>query len=196
MWLRMGSFGPVRVQAANGKPTGPAAVPHRRQSEHAARQDAIWSSSTCRTADSAASSAWERERLLRRRSRRRGIRPIHPAYLTHVQPWNSPKFIFGESLRNDALGRAGRSSCSNHGIALNGVVLHSSILNFGIDYGNGEPNANGDWPYVLYLPTEAATAWYHNKVPQQTGEFERLRSRCRAVCDDRVSGRALPGNHI
>ena len=44
------------------------------------------------------------------------------------------------------------------------MVLLSSILNFGLDYGNGEPNANGDWPYVLYLPTEAATAWYHNKI--------------------------------
>jgi carboxypeptidase C (cathepsin A) len=58
-----------------------------------------------------------------------------------------------------------------HGVALNGVVLQSSILNFGLDYGNGEPNATGDWPYVFYLPTEAATAWYHNKIRNKPADL-------------------------
>ena len=48
----------------------------------------------------------------------------------------------------------------DRGIAFNGIVLVSSILNFqtaSFDKGN-------DLPYVLYLPTYAATAWYHHKL--------------------------------
>ena len=111
--------------------------------------------------------AGQRERFLRRRSGRRRVRAVHLA-LPHARfdRWNSPKFLFGESYgttRSAALA----DYLFDHGIALNGVVLLSSILNFGLDYGNGDPIGGGDWPYVLYLPTEAATAWYHHKVPQR-----------------------------
>jgi carboxypeptidase C (cathepsin A) len=51
------------------------------------------------------------------------------------------------------------------GIGLNGVVLLSSFLNSNIDYNDGAPIGGGDWGFILYLPTEAATAWYHHAVP-------------------------------
>jgi carboxypeptidase C (cathepsin A) len=45
------------------------------------------------------------------------------------------------------------------------VVLLSSFLNANIDYNDGAPIGGGDWAYVLYLPTESATAWYHRLLP-------------------------------
>ena len=36
---------------------------------------------------------------------------------------------------------------------------------------NGDPIAAGDWAYVTYLPTEAATAWYHNKVRNRPADL-------------------------
>ena len=45
---------------------------------------------------------------------------------------------------------------------MNGVVLQSTILNFGLD--NGDGRGGDDWGYILYLPTESATAWYHHKT--------------------------------
>ncbi|MBV9028597.1 MAG: hypothetical protein JO311_08270 [Candidatus Eremiobacteraeota bacterium] len=42
----------------------------------------------------------------------------------------------------------------------------SSFLNASIDYNDGSPVGGGDWAYILYLPTEAATAWYHHVVPR------------------------------
>jgi carboxypeptidase C (cathepsin A) len=50
------------------------------------------------------------------------------------------------------------------GIGLNGIVLLSSFLNSNIDYNDGAPIGGGDWAYILYLPTEAATAWYHHAL--------------------------------
>jgi carboxypeptidase C (cathepsin A) len=47
-----------------------------------------------------------------------------------------------------------------HGMYFNGVVLISSVLNFEtirFDEGN-------DLPYVLFLPTYTATAWYHKRL--------------------------------
>ncbi len=74
--------------------------------------------------------------------------------------WLSPKFLAGESYGTTrAAGLAGW--LQDQGFYLNGVMLISSILNFGtarFDSGN-------DLPYILFLPTYTATAWYHKRLP-------------------------------
>jgi carboxypeptidase C (cathepsin A) len=81
-------------------------------------------------------------------------------YITRYQRWNSPLFLVGESYGTTrAAGLSGY--LINRGIALNGVVLVSSVLNFetlSFSVGN-------DLPYILFLPTYTATAWYHKKLP-------------------------------
>lgn len=54
-----------------------------------------------------------------------------------------------------------------HGLYFNGLILVSSILNFqtaGFDSETWTFRRGNDLPYVLFLPTYAATAWYHGKV--------------------------------
>ncbi|HET7813283.1 MAG TPA: hypothetical protein VFL13_02790 [Candidatus Baltobacteraceae bacterium] len=194
MWLRMGSFGPVRVQAANGQPTGPA--PYRiadNPNTLLDKTDLVFidmpDSGFGRIAP-----GHEKEFF--------GVDQDAAAfgqfiqrYLTVNHRWNSPKFIFGESYgttRSAALSKW----LFDHGIALNGVVLLSSILNFGLDYGNGEPNANGDWPYVLYLPTEAATAWYHNKVRNKPASLSAYISDVEHFAMGPYLDALYAGNHI
>jgi carboxypeptidase C (cathepsin A) len=81
-------------------------------------------------------------------------------WTTRNKRWNSPKFLIGESYGTTrAAGLAGYLH-SRHGMYLNGLMLISSILNFQtarFDPGN-------DFPYLLFLPTYAATAWYHKKL--------------------------------
>jgi carboxypeptidase C (cathepsin A) len=89
-------------------------------------------------------------------------------YITNFNRWNSPRFLFGESygtMRSAALSKY----LQDEGIGLNGIVLLSSFLNSNIDYNDGTPVGGGDWAYVLYLPTEAATAWYHHALPGSPG---------------------------
>src|SRR5579864_9000966 len=83
-------------------------------------------------------------------------------YTTRNARWTSPKFLAGESY-----GTTRAAALSGHlqdslGINLNGIILLSSVLNFGairFDAGN-------DLPYPLFLPTYTAAAWYHNKLPK------------------------------
>lgn len=81
-------------------------------------------------------------------------------YLTRYQRWNSPMFIVGESYGTTrAAGLSGY--LLEHGIALNGVLLVSSVLNFEtLAFSRGN-----DLPFILYFPTYTATAWYHKKLP-------------------------------
>jgi carboxypeptidase C (cathepsin A) len=165
MWLRMGSFGPVRVVAANGAPTGPP--PYRivdNASSLLDKTDLVFIDMPT-SGFGRAVSGKEREYYGVDKDAS-AFGQFITSYLSKNGRWNSPKFIFGESYgttRSAALS----SYLLNHGVFLNGIVLLSSILNFALDYGNGDPIAAGDWAYVMYLPTEAATAWYHNKIPNR-----------------------------
>lgn len=81
-------------------------------------------------------------------------------YLTRYKRWHSPLFLAGESYGTTrAAGLAGY--LFDHGIAFNGLVLISTVLNFQtLEFEHGN-----DLPYVLFLPTYAATAWYHGQLP-------------------------------
>jgi carboxypeptidase C (cathepsin A) len=82
-------------------------------------------------------------------------------YATRNRRWTSPKFLAGESYGTTrAAGLSGYLQ-QRYGMYFNGIILISSILNFqtaGFDTGN-------DLPYILYLPTYTAIAWYHKKLP-------------------------------
>lgn len=81
-------------------------------------------------------------------------------YTTRNQRWSSPKFLIGESYGTTrAAGLSGYLQ-ERHGMFLNGIMLISVILNF--QTARFEPG--NDLPYPLYLPTYAATAWYHQKL--------------------------------
>lgn len=81
-------------------------------------------------------------------------------YLTRHERWLSPLFLVGESYGTTrAAGLAGH--LANRGIALNGIVLVSSILQFQ----TARFTAGNDLPYALFLPTYAAIAWYHKQLP-------------------------------
>ncbi len=97
-------------------------------------------------------------------------------YLTRNHRWGSPLFLAGESY--GTLRAAGLSShLLDNGIALNGVALISSVLNFKTII----TSRSNDMAYPLFLPTYAAIAAYHHKlsssisrdVPKLLAEVER-----------------------
>ena len=93
-------------------------------------------------------------------------------YLTRSERWSSPLFLVGESYGTFRC--AGLSEyLVEHGVAMNGVILISSILNLqttSFDNGN-------DLPYQLFLPSYTATAWYHKKLaPELQGDLDRTLS--------------------
>ena len=93
-------------------------------------------------------------------------------FITKYNRWNSPKYIFGESYGTTRSAVLSNILENRMSLDLNGVILLSQIFNFttDIDYPDGNPGV--DLPYVLALPTYAATAWYHKKLPQQPAALE------------------------
>jgi len=86
--------------------------------------------------------------------------------------WNSPKFIFGESYGTTRSAVLANMLENKYNTDLNGVILLSQIFNFTTDIDIPAQNPGVDLPYVLGLPTFAATAWYHKKLPTQPAALE------------------------
>ena len=95
-------------------------------------------------------------------------------YLGRYQRWRSPKFLIGESYGTTrACGLSGYLQ-DKRGMYLNGIMLVSVVLNFQtIRFAAGN-----DLPYILFLPTYTATAYWHNRLDQlktdTEGSFEKI----------------------
>jgi carboxypeptidase C (cathepsin A) len=88
-------------------------------------------------------------------------------FLSQYGRWNSPKYLFGESYGTPRSAVLVNDLETNHDIDFNGVILLSQILNFDLSADSPQFNPGTDEPYITSLPTYAASAWYHNRVPGQ-----------------------------
>ncbi|MGH8427157.1 MAG: S10 family peptidase [Gammaproteobacteria bacterium] len=80
-------------------------------------------------------------------------------YVSVNQRWNSPKFLLGESYgttRNAVLA----NDLVSNGIYLNGVIMCSTVL----DFRTLNSTPGNDLPFITYLPSYAAVAWYHHRL--------------------------------
>ena len=94
-------------------------------------------------------------------------------YITINHRWNSPKFIFGESYGTTR--SAGLSlSLQQHGIQLNGVLLLSSVLNYGAH------DSGFDHSFISYVPSYAATAVYWKRSATQPKDLNAYLDEVRA----------------
>jgi carboxypeptidase C (cathepsin A) len=169
MWLHMGSFGPRRVVTTDTQhdPAAPYKVVSNDYSLLDAsdlvfidapgtgfsrimgkdKEKAFWGTDQ---------DAHACERFIRR-------------FLTKFDRWNSPKYRFGESYGTP---RSAVLSAMLHNVDLNGIVLLSAILSFDNSVDGPRWNPGVDQPYALALPTYAASAFYHHKLPQPPAALE------------------------
>lgn len=115
-------------------------------------------------------------------------------WATRNRRWGSPKFLAGESYGTTrAAGLSGYLQ-QRYGMYLNGIILISSILNFQ----TAEFDAGNDLPYMLFLPTYTAIAWYHKKLPSDLqGDLQKAIAESKAFAigeyaDALMAGDALP----
>jgi carboxypeptidase C (cathepsin A) len=163
MWLHMGSFGPVRVANQGDQPIPPppyTTVPN--QYSLLDKSDLVFIDAPGTGYSRLVGDAMGKDFY--------GIDQDAGAFAKFItryvgdhQRWNSPKFLFGESYgttRSAVLAKLLQSQ----GMELNGIVLMSSILDFNVWASTGVDHA-----YIMNLPTEAAIAWYHDKVSGKSG---------------------------
>ena len=96
-------------------------------------------------------------------------------YLTRFNRWSSPKFVAGESYGTTRSAGLAGHLMSRYGIYLNGVILISSVLSFqtiALDSSTYTFHRGNDLPYVVYLPSYTATAWYHKQLEDELQKRE------------------------
>ncbi|MDF2602879.1 peptidase S10 [Sphingomonas sp.] len=172
-WLRMGSFAPIRIRTTNPEFVRPAPYDVGPNPDSLLDKtdlvflDAIGSGYSRPLGDAKPGDFYgvdEDVDVFARAIMR---------YVTKYGRWMSPKFILGESygtLRAGALAY----QLQDRGMALNGVMLLSSIMN----YGYRQPGL--DQVYINYLPSYAATAWYHNRVQNRPADVATIVAQARA----------------
>ncbi|MFI4967767.1 MAG: S10 family peptidase [Gammaproteobacteria bacterium] len=92
-------------------------------------------------------------------------------FLSKYGRWNSPKYIFGESygtIRGPLLAEG----LQNASVDINGLILLSAVPNTEIFPDGDNLNPSIDIPFALILPTQAAIAWYHDKIPNKPAKLE------------------------
>jgi carboxypeptidase C (cathepsin A) len=164
MWLHMGSFGPRRVQTPDTR--------HQSGAPYALVENQY---SLLDVADLVFIDApgTGLSRILGKDKEKAfwGVDPDAHAFerfirrfLTKYERWNSPKYLFGESYGTP---RSAVLSALLKNVDLNGIVLLSAILSFDNSVDGPRWNPGVDQAYALALPTYAASAFYHHKLPTQ-----------------------------
>ena len=91
-------------------------------------------------------------------------------YLNRNGRWASPKYLAGESYGTTRAAAVAHYLFSTRGAELNGLILISSALNFqtiGQDRDALMFRPGNDLPYMVFLPTYAATAWFHGRLAKK-----------------------------
>ena len=114
-------------------------------------------------------------------------------WATRNRRWGSPKFLAGESYGTTrAAGLSGYLQ-QRYGMYLNGIILISAILNFQ----TAEFDTGNDLPYILYLPTYTAIAWYHKKLPGDLqGDLQRAIGESKAFATGEYTDALMKGDTL
>lgn len=93
-------------------------------------------------------------------------------FLSDYNRWNSPKYLFGESYGTFRSAVVANILETDDDVSLNGIILLSQLLTYGNMTEMTSENPGDGLPFELVLPSYAATAWYHHKVPNQPQSLE------------------------
>lgn len=112
-------------------------------------------------------------------------------YVADNHRWNSPKFLLGESYGTTRGTAIVAQLQSRRNMLFNGLVLVSVATDIGaLDDGDS------DRPYVLFLPTLAATAWYHGALPGAKRSLEQVVAESREFAAGPYASALLKGEAL
>src|SRR4051794_24415351 len=163
VWLHLGTAGPKRVKLAEGGEALPAP-------SKLVDNDHTWLAATdlvfidpVNTGYSRPAPGEDAKQFYGVENDLRWVGEFVRLYTTRYQRWASPKFLAGESYGTTRAAALSGYLLEETGIALNGIVLVSSVL----DFATLGPRENNEMPYALWLPSYTAVAGYHKKLPKE-----------------------------
>lgn len=165
VWLHMGLFGPKLVQVPSDADQDDGAAPFIMQDNPVGlldKTDLVFIDPVG-TGYSQVLGKGKEEDYWGLKEDANSIAQFVRQWITEKQRWQSPKYLAGESfgtMRAVAVAEVLEEGGQN--MALNGLILISQAL----DYAGSTSVNDNITSYLTYLPSMAATAWYHKKAGQ------------------------------
>ncbi|QKS00012.1 peptidase S10 [Sphingomonas sp. CL5.1] len=193
LWLQMGAFGPKRVVLPDAKDDG--APPYRIIDNNASLLDVtdLVFIDPVGTGFSRALGKTDPKDYWGVTKDAKSMARFIRLWLDANGRWNAPKFIGGESYgttRSAAVINELEGSYTD--VAVNGIILISSIM----DFSQAADAPGNELGYVTNLPSMAATAWYHDKVPNKPATVEEFVAQARAFAIGPYASALLKGNNL
>jgi len=192
VWLHMGSVGPRRVMTINAGATPPA--PYRLMDNPDClldKSDLVFIDPVGTGFSHAVGKAQDKDFW--------GVDPdvkshaqFIATYISRNNRWNSPKFLIGESygtFRNAALANYLQG---HDNLYLNGIVMVSAVL----DLGNISFYPGQDLAYILYLPSYAATAWFHKTLKDRPENLNAFLDEARKFARGEYADALMKGDEL
>ena len=113
-------------------------------------------------------------------------------YVNRNNRWNSPKFLIGESYGTFRSAALGNYLQQRDGMYLNGIDLISSVLDLGtISFHTGD-----DMSYIFYVPSYAATAWYHKVLADRPADQKSFIEEARQFAQTEYAAALIKGSRL
>lgn len=189
LWLNIGGFGPKRTPTSTPRATPPAPYtsgdnPHTLLTESdLVFLDAPGTGYSRLLGDATPAQLWGVDQDVD------AFAKAITRWLTITNNWNAPRFLFGESY-GSTRAAALVHRLQNQGLDFNGVVLLSTVLNW------GESHIGGPREYINLVPSFAATAWYHGKARTEHTELEPFLAEAREFAQGPFAEALLRGDQL
>ncbi len=192
VWLHMGAFGPKRVVTTNAAPTPPAPY----QLENNANSlldatdlvfiDAIGTGFSHAVGKAKNKDFWGIDQDVK------AFAQFITTYISRNDRWNSPKYLIGESYGTFRSAALGNYLQARDNMDLNGIVLISTVLDIStISFPKGS-----DMPYIFYLPSYAATAWYHKVLKNRPADLDAFIQQAREFAAGEYADALMKGTDL
>ena len=191
-WLHMGAFGPRRVVTEDAKftPPGPYHLTDNAYSlidkTDIVFLDPVGTGYSHAVGKSANKDFWGIDQDVH------SLAQVIRLYVTRNGRWNSPKYLLGESYGTFRSAALGNYLQQQEGMGLNGIVLISNVLDLSqLRFGVGD-----DRCYILYLPSYAATAWYHKMLKNASSDLYALIADARKFAAGEYASALMKGSQL
>jgi carboxypeptidase C (cathepsin A) len=167
VWVHMGAFGPRRVETEDAQPNPPA--PYRLVDNAYTvldKTDLVFIDPVGTGFSRAVGKAKDKD-FWGVQQDVKSIGQFIETYVNRNHRWNSPKYLLGESYGTFRSAALVDYLQDKKGMDFNGVILISSCLDMStLEFAPGD-----DRCYIFYLPSYAATAWYHNALKDRPADL-------------------------
>ena len=192
LWLHMGAFGPRRVVTADAAPTFPAPYLIAENANSLLdKSDLVFIDPVGTGFSHAVGQAHDKD-FWGVDQDVSSLAQFITSYINRTNRWNSPKFLIGESYGTFRSAALANYLQNHNGMYFNGISLISSVLDLGtVSFGPGL-----DLPYVFYLPSYAAAAWYHKVLKDRPENLQAFLQEARSFAQAEYATALMKGTAL